>query len=74
MTKMTRSYAAVSTCLILIPFAGFLYICFTAWNISHTVSLIAAGTAALVLVPMTYRFSLQEAELQNGDSDADRKD
>jgi Na+/H+ antiporter NhaC len=73
MDTMIRQIALVSTSMILFVLFWFVFIVLGALEVDTNLQYFASFLVTLIFAPSTWRFSLREARLQNGDSDADRK-
>lgn len=74
MTTMINQLAALSTALILVVLFWLIYIVLGALGLGQGLALVSSFLVCVLLAPSTWRFSKREAELMNGDTDADRKD
>jgi len=74
MTTMIRQLAALSTALILVALFGLVYIVLGTLGLDQGLALMSSFFVCVLLTPITWRFSKREAELMNGDTNADRKD
>ena len=74
METMIKQFAVLSTLLILFALFGFAWIVLEAIGLDRWTSAFASFLVCLLGMPATWRFALKEAQLQNGEKNAERKD
>lgn len=74
METMIKQIAAVSTLMILLVTFWFVFLVLGALGVDSVLQYFASLLVTLLFVPVTWRICLREAQLSNGDSNADRKD
>mgnify|MGYP006272923079 CR=1 FL=1 len=74
MATTIKQLATLSTLLVLSAVFWFLFVVLHALGLDDALSYFASFLICVLLAPTTWRFAVKEAQLMNGDSDADRKD
>jgi len=74
MKTTIKQLAALSTLLILTAWGALVYVVLRAFELGQSLSVLVSVLLAVVLIKPVWRHALEEARVQNGDSNADRKD
>lgn len=74
METMIKQIAAMSTLILLLVTFWFVFLVLGALGVDDFLQYFASLLITLSFVPVTWRFCLREAQLSDGDSNADRKD